>query len=374
MLPPPAVIAAEQFDEGILSVPNADAVFIVWAGDRSAYVAKTSMLRRRLQRILKPAEPGRKMLNLRNVATKVEYWLAGSRFESALLHYQVARIHYPETYLKILKLRMPAYVRLILSNAFPRTQATRRLGGDQSVNYGPFRSRASAEQFEAKMLELFQIRRCQEDLLPAREHPGCIYGEMNMCLRPCQLVVNIEQYRSEALRVSDFLEQNGKSMVQSMTAARDQLSEEMNFEDAARQHKMLERVTQVLSLRDELVGDVDRLHGVAISPAVAQDAVDLWFVYKGCWQSPVEFALTSHVSLDQRVRELIGGLSLAACPRPERQEHIALLARWQYSTWRDGEWIPFESFDRVPYRKLVRAISKQKAGQATLPGEIANVN
>ena len=47
----------------------------------------------------------------------------------------------------------------------------------------------------------------------------------------------------------------------------------------------------------------------------------------------------------------------------ERQEHLALLARWHYSSWSDGEWIGFHALDQVPYRKLVRAISRvrQKA-------------
>ena len=70
-------------------------MFLVWAGDRSAYLAKTSMLRRRLLRILKPAEAPRRSLNLREVATRVEYWRTGSRFESMLLHYALARRNLP---------------------------------------------------------------------------------------------------------------------------------------------------------------------------------------------------------------------------------------------------------------------------------------
>ena len=45
-------------------------------------------------------------------------------------------------------------------------------------------------------------------------------------------------------------------------------------------------------------------------------------------------------------------------PLPEKQEHLALLARWHYSTWSDGEWIGFRSLEEIPYRKLVRAISR----------------
>ena len=271
---------------------------------------------------------------------------------------------------------MPAYVKLILANEFPRTQVTSRLSAGAGLYYGPFRARAGAELFENQCLDLFQIRRCQENLEPSPQHPGCIYGEMNMCLRPCQQIVGREEYLSEVERVREFLTGDGAAMISSTGAARDRLSQEMNFEEASRQHKRLERIQEVLGLRDDLVCDIDRLYGVAVAPSVAQDNVRLWFVCQGCWQAPIEFPLTSNVSLDQRLRELVASLDPAAVPLAERQEHLALLARWRYSTWSDGEWIGFHSIEQLPYRKLVRAISRvrqQAAPSSASSGEsIAN--
>ena len=361
MTAPPCVIEAAEFDPRLPELPNTDGVFVIWAGGQPAYLAKTGMLRRRLQRVLRPTEiPGRG-LNLRGVATRVEYWITGSRFESALLHFHLARLQHPDSYRKLVKLRLPAYVRLTLANEFPRSYVTNRLSASQSLHYGPFRSRAAAEQFESEMLDHFQIRRCQEDLAPHPAHPGCIYGEMNRCLRPCQEVVHAEEYRSEANRVAEFLTHNGRSMLQTIQAARDRLSEEMNFEEAARQHRRMERVNQLLALGGELVCDINRLYGVAIQPAAEPGAVKLWFVCQGWWQTPVDFPLTSSESLDRRLRELIAGLEPVHGSRLEREEHLALLARWNYSSWRDGEWVQFESLAQLPYRKLVRAISRCQA-------------
>ena len=78
--------------------------------------------------------------------------------------------------------------------------------------YGPFASRAAAERFNEALLDLFQIRRCEENLAPAPDHPGCIYGEMNRCLRPCQQAVSMEEYRGEAARMEQFLETGGASL------------------------------------------------------------------------------------------------------------------------------------------------------------------
>ena len=85
----------------------------------------------------------------------------------------------------------------------------------------------------------------------------------------------------------------------------------------------------------------------------------------GGWQAPVRFGFEAvagkAVSLDHRLREVVAGLNPRKLPARERQEHLALLARWYYSSWRDGEWLPFDDLDRVPYRKLVRAISRVAA-------------
>jgi|SRR5271165_2114993 len=358
-VPDPETIAAGRFDEAIAALPNSDAVFLVRAGDRSAYLAKTSMLRRRLLRILKPVADGpRRSLNLREVSTGVEYWLTGSRFESTLVHYALARQHFPEDYRRLVKLRMPAYVKLILANDFPRTQVTTKLSAGNALYYGPFRTRAGAELFDNHFLDFFQLRRCQENLEPSPRHPGCIYGEMNMCMRPCQQVVGREEYLAETNRVREFLTGNGAALLNVTAAARDRLSEELDFEAAAREHKRFERIQEVLALRDDLVGDLDRLYGVAIAPSAAPGSILLWFVCQGAWQAPRVLTLDSHESLDARLREIVQSIVPEQPPLAEKQEHVALLARWHYSTWSDGEWLGFRGLDEVPYRKLVRAIGR----------------
>ena len=84
----------------------------------------------------------------------------------------------------------------------------------------------------------------------------------------------------------EFLRTDGRSLLESIAHSRDRLSEEMMFEDAARQHKRYEKVQDVLRLRDELVRDIDALQGVAITRSLAADAVELWFVRGGWWCAP----------------------------------------------------------------------------------------
>ena len=351
-----------RLDSAIDAVPNNPAVFLLWPAQGEPYLSKTALLRRRLLRLLKERERPSRLLNLRHTVARIDYRLTGSALENAVVFYEQARLHFPRTYLEVMKLRMPPWVRLVLHNEFPRSQITTHLTRRDALHFGPFRSRASAERFESQCLDLFQMRRCQEDLNPSPNHPGCIYGEMAMCLRPCQQVVGAAEYGHEVARVVEFLHTGGRSLLESIAHSRDRLSEQMAFEDAARQHKRYEKVQDVLRLRDEMVRDLDALHGVAITRSLAADAVELWFVRDGWWCAPERFGFEvvegRPVSLDRKLREVLARAAPLKLSVRERQEYLALLARWYYSTWRDGEWLPLESYHDIPYRKLVNAVSR----------------
>lgn len=355
---PVVVECSDALDSTLTEIHHGAAVFIVHLHAGEPYLGRTAALRRRLSRLLRPRTVPSKLLNLRELAVRVEYWPAGSSLESTLVTLELARALFPAKYTEVLKLRMPAYVRVLSNTVFPRTQVTTRFGTGQ--HFGPFRTRAVADEFEKSTLDLFQVRRCQEDFQPAPDHPGCIYGEMGMCLRPCQLGVTVEEYASEVNRLNTFLQTGGKSALASAESARDKLSAELNFEAAAREHKRTERIGEVLRLREELARDVDSLNGVAVLPSHLQDAAVLLFMQEGAWQPAVRFSAAGDqlVSLDKRVREAAASLPKMEVSSRERSEHIAILSRWFHSSWRDGVWIPFDSLDRLPYRRVVSAISK----------------
>ena len=348
------------------AVPDVPAVFLLWASEGNPYLARTALLRRRLKRLISDRDRVSRLLNLRGIADRIEYWPMGSRLESSLVHLELAQKYFPDDWPRITRLRPPAFVRLTIDNPFPRTMVTTRLG--RGLFYGPFASRAAAERFDGELLDLFQIRRCEENLAPSPEHPGCIYGEMARCLRPCQEAVSIEEYRSESSRVEQFFRTGGSSLLETAEAARDRASAEMQFEAAERLHLRVEKIGEVRALGGELARGLDKLSGdklsgVAVVRAPENDALGLLFLLGGRWQEPVRFALGGTMeageSMDRRLRGLINELTNALpAGGPPNMEHLAILTRWHGSSWRDGEWLGFDSIEKIPYRKLVNAIGR----------------
>src|SRR5580692_4717875 len=125
------------------SIPDVPAVFLLWAGEGKPYLARAGLLRRRLRRLISDRDRLSRVLNLRGVADRIEYWPTGSQLESSLVHLELAQRWYPDDWPRLTRLRPPAFVRLTLDNPFPRTLVTSKLG--RGLCFGPFSSRGAAE-------------------------------------------------------------------------------------------------------------------------------------------------------------------------------------------------------------------------------------
>jgi excinuclease UvrABC nuclease subunit len=282
--------------------------------------------------------------------------------EASLLLYQITRETFPADYRKRLRLRLPWFVAWA-ADAFPRLEIINRPARRHSAAYGPFFNRDAAQRYEQGLLGLFQIRRCTETLEPAADHPGCIYGEMNQCLRPCQCAVSADEYAHEARRVDEFLASNGKSASAALATARERAAAELDFEQAAQLHRRIEKVAAASACRDGAIARQDQFNGLALVRGVEDGECRLWPMRQGHWQKPVLFHVSTLEpgarSLDQELREILSReLGSAACESGNRVEHLAVFARWYYSSWRDGHWFPFEKLEDLNYRRLVREISK----------------
>jgi hypothetical protein len=350
------------------AVPDVPGALIVHFEQGAPYLARTARLRRRLRRLLAPPKESSFWAGVRHAARRVLYQPTGSAFESAALLYHLARRHRPENYRWYLRLRPPPFVKVQLANEYPRTYITGKLTGRRALFFGPFLSRVAAERFESAFLDLFKIRRCSEEIKPDPAHPGCIYGEMDMCLRPCQARCSLEDYRAETGRVIEFLETRSSSLVTTIEKHREDASANLDFEEAARLHARLQRVQETMKLAGDLAREIDGLFGAVIQPSVREEAVEIWLIHKGFLQAPCTFALSVEdgkpVSLDRKLRETFAAFDPIAGDAQERADHLALLSRWYHSSWRSGEIVLFDGMDQIPHRRLVNAIARVQRGRS----------
>jgi excinuclease UvrABC nuclease subunit len=370
-------LPAESLDAADFETfPAAPAVFALFPREAQGapYLARTADLRRRLRRLL--ARPGAlsKVLNLREIAGRIEYQPVGSSLEASWLLYRLNRAYYPRQYRQRLRLRPPPLLKVNLRNRFPRCYPTRRMVRDGSLYYGPFPSRGAAERFAAEFLDLFLIRRCVEELSPDPSHPGCIYSQMKMCLAPCFAGCTDDEYQAEVGRVVSFLAADGRPLLRELQSQREEASESLAFEEAARVHRRIEKVQEVLRLKPDLARDLHELHGIIVLRGAAPKTVNFLRIVAGEMRGPVTLSLDenapSPVPLDQQLHALLDPLGTAPSDgEPPSWEHLSLLARWYYSSFREGELLMLAPSQEIPHARLIRLCRKVLAGDEKEPKE-----
>ncbi len=368
-------------EEFFAALPARAAVFVLRPKEVGAepYVSKTANLRRRLQRLLGVAE-GRR-LSLRERVGMVEFHEVGGDFEAGLALYRLLRVEFPERYSRRLHLRPAPLLHLLSENAYPRVTVTARIrslrmGG---AYFGPFASRAEAEQYASDSLDFFLLRRCTEELAPDPKFPGCVYSEMKMCLAPCFQGCSDERYSEEAARAERYFESGGHSLLVEISRARDEASERLEFETAAAAHGKLEKLKAVQSRIAEIVHRIDKLNGLMLQPSHLEGHIALIRLAGGMLHEPAAFdlrarSLTAEVqegsprvptqSMEARIKELLG----AVAPVPPRSaqewmEHLAILKRWYYRTNKVGEIFFEDERGQLPMRRVVRAVGRVLKGE-----------
>ena len=322
-------------------------------------------LGRRLRRLLCAPEGGPTVLaqRLHDHAITVRYWVTGSRLESSLLLYKLARVQFPEDCMARLRLRLPWFVALVDFQRFARLIVTNRLVKGAESMIGPFRNRETAQRYEEELLAGFSLRRCSEDLIPAPDHPGCVYGEIKLCSRPCQGAISNSEYRREAADVKDFLLTNGANALRSLSLAREKAAAETEFETAASIHKRIEKLKAVARNRDTMVADLENFNGIAVTEGPGINHWRLWPMLSGFWQEPITFQKADgalNMALwEGRLRELLAPVSADPSRDGHQAEHLAIFTRWYYSSWRDGDWVAWPDLNKAPSRKLARHLAKR---------------
>ena len=374
-------------------LPERPAVCLIVPHDSTAdpYLIRTGDLRRRLQRLLGPPDPGSKRLNLREFARMVRYRESASAFEQALTYYQNARQFFPKRYNQLVRLRPAPVLKINLRNAYPRCFVTRRIVVNErgvptaGAYYGPFRTRKAAEAFAESALNFFKVRRCQIRIQRDPSYPGCMYSEMKMCLAPCFAGCTKEEYDEEVGRLVQFMDTSGESLHDTLAREREEASEQTDFEKAAAIHKKIEKLDDALRGQPELVRRIEQLDAVVLQRATEEQTVVLFAIRGGRLAEPfrLHFGETGRpASAEETVRDYLEGVSNAQAAAignarqsaTELSEHLTLLARWFFSNPREGE-IFFQNKD-WPYRRILRACSrllapKEEPGQSRDAGAAA---
>src|ERR1700740_276181 len=203
----------------IRTIPSEPGVYLYKNAEGEViYVGKAKSLRARVRSYFAEGvgETNAKHGSLLRRAVDVEYIVVANNKEALALENNLIKQKKPRFNILLRDDKTYPYVKLTLSERWPRVYVTRRLRKDGSAYYGPYFPANLAYRIADLIHRNFLIPSCKVDL--TRFHPRpCLQYYIRRCLGPCvQELTTPETYQEAVRDVKMFLEGRPTDLARSL--------------------------------------------------------------------------------------------------------------------------------------------------------------
>ena len=255
----------ETLKERVKDFPQTPGVYLMKnTAEKIIYVGKAKNLRSRVRSYLTDAKdhsPKTRLL-VRQIQT-IDYILTGTEVEAFLLEASLIKKHRPRYNIRLKDDKAYPYIRVTMSEKFPRLYLARKVKKDGSMYFGPYTSGAAVWGTIRFLNRTFMIRDCKDAFFASRKRP-CMTHQIGRCSAPCVDYVTEEQYKEEIKAAVTFLRGRDKAVVRDLTKKMKEFASEEKFESAARLRDSIEAVKQVLE-RQAVVNDTSEIDQDVVS-------------------------------------------------------------------------------------------------------------
>ena len=228
------------------------------------YVGKAGDLHQRVRSYFgDPADLSPKNQALVARITDIEYIVVGSELEALILENEYIKRYQPKYNVRLRDDKNYPYIKVSLSEDFPRVYRVRNFRRDGDRYFGPYTSSGAVDATLDLMNKIFPYRTCrydasgwapprgQEDAPPAgwkmkRLARPCTQYFIHRCNAPCVGMASREQYDSVIRQVTLFLEGKHDEVLRDLQAQMSEASEQLEFERAAALRDRIQAVERVL--------------------------------------------------------------------------------------------------------------------------------
>ncbi|HEY2471783.1 MAG TPA: excinuclease ABC subunit UvrC [Terracidiphilus sp.] len=210
------------------------------------YVGKAKNLRSRVRSyLLEASQANAKTGSLMREAVDIDYILVDNEHEALALENNLIKQRKPRFNILLRDDKTYPYVKLTLSERYPKVFVTRRLKKDGSAYYGPYFPGNLAYRVVELIHRSFLLPSCKVDLTRYHQR-ACLQYYIHRCLGPCVQDLTTPELYALAVRDAQlFLEGRQAELERSLTARMVAAAEAEQFEAAARLRDQLSTVHQL---------------------------------------------------------------------------------------------------------------------------------
>jgi len=240
--------AVFDIEEELKKLPAQPGVYLMHdKRDEIIYVGKAISLKNRVRQYFQSSR--NKTAKIEQMVSRIarfEYIVTDSELEALVLECNLIKEHRPRYNTMLKDDKAYPYIKVTVTEDFPRVLFARTMKKDKNKYFGPYTSAGAVKDTIDLIQKIYKIRTCSR-VLPrdAGKDRPCLNYHIKQCNAPCQGYVDKESYRENITQALDFLNGHYEKVLSLLEERMLKASENMDFEKAIEYRELLSSVKKV---------------------------------------------------------------------------------------------------------------------------------
>ncbi len=239
-----------DIQEELKKLPRSPGVYIHHdSRDEIIYIGKAKNLKNRVSQYFQGSRSrSPKIEKMVSQIAYFEYIVTDSEVEALILENNLIKENRPRYNTMLKDDKTYPYIKLTISEDFPRLILTRKVKKDKEKYYGPYPNAFAVRDSINLLNNVYRLRDCSRNLPRdiGKERP-CLNYHIGKCCAPCTGEVSKEDYAEKIAKTRRFLEGNSKELLHYIKAEMKKASDAMEYEEAGKWKELLASALTVSS-------------------------------------------------------------------------------------------------------------------------------
>lgn len=273
-----------DIEEELKKLPGKPGVYLMHdEKDEIIYVGKAISLKNRVRQYFQSSRnKGAKIEQMVTHIRRFEYIVTDSELEALVLECNLIKEHRPKYNTMLMDDKSYPFIKVSISEPFPRITLARKMLKDKNKYFGPYTSSTAVKETIDLIRKLYHIRSCNRSLpKDIGKERACLNYHIKQCDAPCQGYISQEEYRLSIDKAIRFLNGNFQEIIGELENKMNGLAEEMEFEKAAECRELLKSVQKIAQKQKITDNHGDDRDVLAVAAGEEDAVAQVFFIRSG---------------------------------------------------------------------------------------------
>ena len=228
-------------------LPTCPGCYLMKSEGRIIYVGKAVNLKNRVRQYFQSSRDH--TVKVRAMVARIDDFdivLCDTNLEALILECNLIKLHRPQYNILLKDDKHYPYLRIDVTQDYPRVELVRRVEKDRARYFGPYMGATGVREVMDVLRGLFPLRTCAMPIRPGMNRRPCLHHQVGECLAPCAGLTTPEAYGAVVQEVLDFLGGKPDAVLERLEGQMREAAAAMRFEQAAQLRDRIRDVQQLM--------------------------------------------------------------------------------------------------------------------------------